>query len=112
MPTGTSVDESNYTMMSASPLGDDVAPSRGKGAFNDRFISVSERNTGGSKPTPGPGRRYENPRRCIHEQSLLVQGELHGSYRVGRASQACEGSSQHAKLRLPPAMHFHSLSLR
>src|SRR5467141_55751 len=64
------------TRRSISPLRDDVAPSRGKGAFNDRFVSVPEHNTGGSKPTPGPGRRHENPGRRIHEQGLLFRSEL------------------------------------
>ncbi len=95
-----------------SPLWDDIAPSRGEGAFNDRFVSVREHNTGGSKPTPGPGRRHENPGRRIREQGLLLRGELHRSYRVGRACQTCERSSRHAKLRMTPATDLHSFPLR
>jgi hypothetical protein len=90
----------------------DVAPGRDKGTFNDRFVGVSKHNTGGVNPVPGRRRWCENAWRGIHEHSLLFRGELHGSHRVSRPRQACEGSSQHAKMPLPPTTHLHSLPLR
>src|SRR5229473_2676858 len=45
---------------------------------------------GTRRDTPGPGRRHENPGRCIHKQGLLFRGEPHSSYRVSRACQACK----------------------